>query len=200
MNNQPFAWGPLLCKMQVEDSVLNDLLWETKRGDEEYNAEANLVATMHDEWAFAPETIEWFERAITEHVQTYLHTLSYHLQAAVLSPWMVSELWINYQKANDFNPLHDHSSDLSFVLYIQVPKELKTEKERYNMVGKGPDPGSIIFTFGELRYPFVHNQKTFLPERGDLFIFPSTLRHMVMPFKTPDIERISVAGNIRFTE
>ena len=66
MNNQPFAWGPLLCKMQVEDSVLNDLLWETKRGDEEYNAEANLVATMHDEWAFAPETIEWFERAITE--------------------------------------------------------------------------------------------------------------------------------------
>ena len=55
MNNQPFAWGPLLCKMQVEDSVLDDLLWETKRGDEEYNAEANLVATMHDEWSFAPK-------------------------------------------------------------------------------------------------------------------------------------------------
>lgn len=200
MNNQPFAWGPLLCKMQVEDSVLNDLLWETKRGDEEYNAEANLVATMHDEWAFAPKTIEWFEKAITEHVETYLQTLSYHLQSTVISPWKLSELWINYQKANDFNPLHDHNADLSFVLYVQVPEELKTEKERYNQINRGPDPGTITFTFGEYTYPFVHNQKVFMPERGDIFIFPSTLRHMVMPFKTPDIERISVSGNIRFTE
>ena len=200
MYNQPFAWGPLLCKMQVEDSILDDLLWETKRGDEDYNAEANLVATMHDEWSFSEETIGWFQRAITEHVETYLQTLSYHLSHNCFCQWKLSELWINYQKANDFNPLHDHSSDLSFVLYIQVPEELKTEKKRYNMVNKGPEPGSILFMFGEYREPFVMPQRSFMPERGDLFIFPSTLRHMVMPFKTPDVERISVAGNIRFTE
>jgi len=197
MLNQSFAWGPLICKMQVEDSVLDNLLWETKRGDEEYNAEANLVAMMHDEWVFAPKTIDWFRRSIAEHVETYFKNLSHHLTHPCFHRWEVSSLWINYQKANDFNPPHDHSgSHLSFVLYIQVPEELKTERKRYNMLARCPEPGSIIFKFGECREPFVIPERHFMPEKGDFFIFPSTLTHMVMPFRTPDIERISVAGNI----
>ena len=55
-------------------------------------------------------------------------------------------LWVNYQKQHDFNPLHNHRGNLSFVSYLNVPEELKTEKERYNMIGNGPIPGSIMFS------------------------------------------------------
>ena len=43
----------------------------------------------------------------------------------------MTALWINYQKQNDFNPPHDHDGKLSFVIYLQIPKELKKEHEEY---------------------------------------------------------------------
>ena len=46
--------------------------------------------------------------------------------------------------------------------------------------------------------PMICNQRVFTPNTGDIFIFPAWLQHMVIPFKTPDVERISVSGNIMF--
>ena len=38
----------------------------------------------------------------------------------------------------------------------------------------------------------------FYPKRGELYIFPAALSHMVIPFHSP-VERISVSGNIHFS-
>ena len=38
---------------------------------------------------------------------------------------------------------------------------------------------------------------TVFPEKGDMFIFPAKLRHMVYPFKSK-VERVSVSGNLSY--
>ena len=106
-------------------------------------------------------------------------------------------MWVNYQKQHDFNPLHSHVGDLSFVTYLNVPSELSKEKDQWK--GKGPQPGSIIFQFG-VSQSMVLDLRSVLPKKGDFFLFPSTLNHMVVPFSTPNVERISVSGNINFLE
>jgi len=47
--------------------------------------------------------------------------------------------------------------------------------------------------------PFSKNQLTEVPSDGDVYIFPSWMLHYVHAFKS-DVERISVAGNIRLEE
>ena len=45
---------------------------------------------------------------------------------------------------------------------------------------------------------WIINQHIFIPEECQMFIFPAQLTHWVSPFQTPDIERISVSGNLNW--
>ncbi len=106
--------------------------------------------------------------------------------------YVISALWINNQKQFDFNPPHDHDGALSFVIYLQIPDELKKENDAY--VGKSGGPGGIQFLYGEGTRDAITYQAQF-PEEGDMYIFPAWLKHYVSPFKS-DCTRISVSGNI----
>ena len=93
------------------------------------------------------------------------------------------------------NPLHTHDDDLSFVLYIKIPEGLKKEQE--NTVGN-TTPGAISFmyTLGTGKYQV--NKHIFMPQIGDLFIFPASLHHSVNHFQSEG-ERVSVSGNLKIT-
>ena len=96
--------------------------------------------------------------------------------------YVVSALWINYQKQYDYNPPHDHDGKLSFVIYCQIPDELKAENKAYD--GRSGGPGSIQFTYGEGTRDAITYQSQF-PEVGDMYIFPAWLKHYVrLPFKS----------------
>jgi hypothetical protein len=104
--------------------------------------------------------------------------------------------WVNYMKAGEHNPIHIHSKcDLSSVIFIDVPKKLKTEIADYEGTTHGP--GCITFLYGEVA-PFFISSAEFEPEVGDMFIFPYSLRHTVNPFKSK-CERVSVAVNYLIT-
>ena len=104
----------------------------------------------------------------------------------------MSALWINYQKQHEFNPPHDHDGAISFVIYLQIPDELKKENEAY--VGKSGGPGGIQFFYGDGTRDAITYMSHF-PKERDMFIFPAWLKHWVNPFKS-DCTRISVSGNI----
>ena len=105
---------------------------------------------------------------------------------------MLSALWINYQKANEFNPPHDHDGKLSFVIYCEIPEKLKKENEKYK--GRSCGPGGIQFLYGEGTRDAITYMSHF-PEEGEMFMFPAWLKHWVSPFQS-DCTRISVSGNI----
>ena len=102
--------------------------------------------------------------------------------------------WINYMKAGDFNPIHTHTEDLSFVLFLDVPSELKTENINERNNDKHGGPGALTFIHGDVT-DWTISANTVFPEKGDMFIFPAKLRHMVYPFKSK-VERVSVSGNL----
>ncbi len=101
--------------------------------------------------------------------------------------------WVNYMTKFESNPLHTHDDDLSFVIYTQVPKQLKKECEE-NVGNSKPGAINFIHTLGIEKYSI--NKQCFIPQEGDFFIFPASLHHTVNSFKS-DGERISVSGNIR---
>ena len=101
--------------------------------------------------------------------------------------------WVNYMVKNEINPLHTHSKDLSFVLFIKVPKNLKKEVEE--TVSSDSKPGSVNFVNDLKDNKFYISANNFIPEVGNLFIFPASLHHYVNSFKSNG-ERISVSGNL----
>ena len=104
--------------------------------------------------------------------------------------------WINRQKKNEFNPLHTHDGELSFVTYTQIPELLEIECRL--SVGNSPGPGCITFDFnmpGSNVHKLFLQTHSHLPAVGDMFIFPAWLKHWVSPFNT-DCVRVSVSGNV----
>ena len=99
-------------------------------------------------------------------------------------------------KQGEFNPPHNHSGDFSFVLYLQVPEELKKEDDAFK--GQGSGPGTISFMYGEDQAN-IRTGYGIVPATNELWIFPATLKHTVPPFRS-DVERISVSGNWFITD
>ena len=110
--------------------------------------------------------------------------------------WSMEMAWINFQQKNEYNPPHNHPCDLSFVAFLQVPKEIGEEYKAIPEIEHGKGPGILYFNYGE-QLPFSVKSFGKLPERGDLFLFPGWLMHHVHDFKS-DVERISVSGNVNF--
>jgi hypothetical protein len=200
IDKESIVWGPLMQRIKLDQSVI-DFLWSGAnaiRGVDELNAEHLLAGAMHDEWSYDFSAMNKFSHLIKPYIKSYTEDLSRHISKNVPDSWRLLALWVNFQKSGDYNPLHDHTGDLSFVIYLNIPEELKTEKKVLGYKGRGPDPGSITFVHGDTRPPFYDARKFFLPENGDMFIFPSCLYHTVNPFKTEGITRVSVSGNLVF--
>ena len=105
---------------------------------------------------------------------------------------MLNALWVNYMKKNEYNPPHDHSDWLSFVIFLKVPEEITKEQEEF--VGNSAGPGSLSFLYGDGNRQSITYQSV-KPKDRDIFIFPAWIKHYVAPFYS-DVTRISVSGNI----
>ena len=95
--------------------------------------------------------------------------------------------WVNIQVANEFNPLHTHGGDLSGIIFIQIPEEIKNER-----IESDKEYTSL---HGCLQ--FVRNDTLVFVEPKDMgiLLFPASLHHMVYPFKS-DVERVTMSFNI----
>lgn len=203
MNSLMNCWfsyfGPLVIKTDISKAFQKKLLLEGKKSRiERLSHTEKLVGMIKDEFAYE-DYDSWF-------MPEFLPLLSLY-QSLVEKDWSEtsmdlqfpfevtkSELWINYQKSKEFNPIHNHSGDLSFVMYLKIPKKLREENERIKQKHNNNGTGTLEFKYGE---ELLFNKTGFshLPDEGEVYIFPSWLNHSVLPFFS-DVERITVAGNI----
>ena len=109
---------------------------------------------------------------------------------------VLHNMWINYMSAGDFNPWHEHTGDLSFVFFVKIDEKILEENKKHKGTDTDLGPGALTFSWGEPQDGMIHH-KSFVPNQGDLLIFPAKLRHMVYPFKS-NVERVSIAGNIYY--
>ena len=109
-------------------------------------------------------------------------------------------LWVNFQKKYEFNPMHVHDGLYSFVIWHKVPYTMKDEKERLaSMMDNDFRAGMFAFFFsdpsGKITQEALPVDKSW---EGKVALFPANLNHCVYPFYTSDEYRISISGNLRF--
>mgnify|MGYP006401991507 FL=1 len=190
-----FNWGPCVVKLKIKEEFKKLLLDEGKKCTEDYTTK--LAGILDKEVGYGDQA----KKKILPTLSQYIGVYDQAYQKFVNKPYdkmpeyVMSALWINYQKPNDFNPPHDHDGKLSFVIYLGIPDELKAEHATYK--GKSCGPGGIQFIYGNGPRDAI-TYMSFFPEEGDMFIFPAWLKHWVAPYKS-DCTRISVSGNFHDT-
>tara|TARA_X000000368_G_scaffold352942_1_gene293927 strand:- start:52 stop:699 length:648 start_codon:yes stop_codon:yes gene_type:complete len=102
--------------------------------------------------------------------------------------------WFNFQRKNEFNPVHMHGGQLSCVVMIDVPKVIATEAEKFKDKSNMPCAGQLEFVDGPSGYMYTGSYKV-VPKTGDIFVFPAQLKHTVYPFKS-DVTRLTMSCNI----
>ena len=206
-----YYWGPLLMKYKVSDYFCDEMLKRAEKLTIEKNdARHTLAADIEKELNFEQEDKIWFANQANNLFASYGNFLKNKWYIAsknriknpknkTLTPnsiekYSIEGLWINFMKSKEFNPPHEHDGDLSFVMFLDVPSQIKIEQE--NNITTSSGPGTINFIYGD-GVQFYGCRQSFLPEKGDFFIFPSKLQHFVIPFQS-NVERISMSGNIKF--
>jgi hypothetical protein len=107
--------------------------------------------------------------------------------------------WVNFQRKHEFNPIHMHDGDFSFVIWLKVPFSITDELTMPHSKNSNMPRGgmfSFLYTniFGEIREAEFPIDKVW---EGQILLFPSCLQHMVYPFASSDDVRISISGNIK---
>jgi hypothetical protein len=106
--------------------------------------------------------------------------------------------WVNFMKKHEFNPPHNHSGLISFVIWINLPFDIEEEFQQFPATVKNATACFNFMYTNSLSQISIHTIKADKKMQNSVLIFPSELIHFVNPFYTSDDYRISVSGNFKF--
>jgi len=186
-------FGPYVAITPVNKIIIERLLKDGIETKESYNHK--LAGHLESQFKYNDETKNWFYQSIQPILQQYRHNHSlFHNISNENVELTAVDLWVNFMKAGDFNPVHYHGGDYSFVLFLEIPEELKKEQQEHR--GTSMKPGELHLQYTQASKPrWATEGVSINPKVGDMIIFPANLMHMVCPFKSTGT-RISVSGNI----
>ena len=193
----PHNYGWLEKKLTTEEI---ERLWKYVK-DRKESVKNTLAGNIHESNKLIDEDDWFWKNTITPLVHQYADVMG-NLGDAVpvnqLHPSFLQSFWVNYQKQNDFNPLHDHNGVYSFVVWMKIPtRHFEQNKNPIALKSNNPKISAFEFrytnTLGKI-CEFVYEMN---PEiEGTMLFFPSKLMHQVNPFLNCDDERISISGNV----
>ncbi len=110
----------------------------------------------------------------------------------------IDKLWVNFQRENEFNPVHEHSGVGSFVVWMDIPTYAK---DQHNLPiskrSNNPMASNFVFYYQNLTGEICEYRIFLNPgSKGAMLLFPATLQHCVYPFYDCDKERVSISGNL----
>ena len=190
---QVLQWGPCVVHLKISEDFQQKLLKgaeEAKKKNKDFRD--NLAGIIKEEYAYENriDYVDEIAQFLTVYDAAYQ---KFKNEKYKIKPeYMLNALWGNYMKKHEYNPPHDHSDWLSFVIFLKVPKEIT--KEQDDFIGNSAGPGSLSFLYGEGNRQSITYQSV-KPQERDIFIFPAWIKHYVAPFYS-DVTRISVSGNI----
>jgi uncharacterized protein (TIGR02466 family) len=188
INYNFFHWGPFLYKTKLTDEEVDQIKSLcNKKKKKDYRK--NLAGLIKHEYTI--DTKKLFP-IIYPYLDSYSKAYFNYSGKIMGKKIKLNSSWVNYMTKFESNPLHTHDEDYSFVIYTNIPEELKKE---YEDTISNSRPGKINFIIDFAKQKSI-NSHAFFPDVGDFFIFPANLHHYVDHFKS-DGERISVSGNLK---
>ena len=176
---QLFSTPLQISKLSVSQSVLQFIK------SQKFKRHANGYIT-HESILECPE-LEIIKSFITNKVKSYLY------DTCLISDTMMPELvtsWVNLHTKGDWAQIHNHTNSIvSGVWYLSTTPNsgnflVHTDNKLFGNVLDFPRKDNL----------FNSNDCAFLPQNGDLILFPSNLKHNVTPNRS-DEERLSLAFN-----
>ena len=120
-------WGPFVMKTIVPEYIIKKLKAEGKKAKVSYNK--SLAGHLDHQYLYPTKVQNWFYKEIHPIINAYRDGhCKYHGIENLPVELSFDDLWVNYMKSGDFNPAHTHGGDYSFVLFLDVPKQLKKEQ------------------------------------------------------------------------
>jgi len=223
---QFFHFGPFLMMTKVDISIWEEISEDIRNTvvHDKIDARGHLAGVIENEYFFSEELKEKYNLTLKPYIINYVKKLvtDWHGYSAEqigdpehkigkMLPYIhnieLMSLWANLQRKTEYNPMHAHSGDISFVLYVNVPEEIYDEESVRNGEGNGviyfadgldnrTDEQLLSEESNVLRQSLSPRRlsPSFRPVNGDLLIFPADLHHSVASFQS-DVTRITVSGN-----
>jgi len=123
---------------------------------------------------------DWFTKILPDYVTQYKNSFGEPFGVENDFEFMLNDVWVNFQKKNEFNAAHTHNGIYSFVIWL-----------------KCPSPATFQFTYpntlGGLNHLAYNTDSSY---ENMMILFPAQFLHQVYPFYESDEERVSIAGNI----
>ena len=188
-----FTWGPCCVHIRISEEFHKKLLDEAfKSRVKEQDYRNRLAGILKEEYEYKDKGM--FVQEIAQILGVYDEAFQkWKSERYKNKPhYVLTSLWVNFMKKHEYNPPHDHADQLSFVIFLDVPNEIKEEAKAFK--GQSGGPGSLSFVYGEGNRQAITYQ-SIIPQNRDMFIFPSWLKHYVAPFYS-DVTRISESGNV----
>ena len=206
MSDVIFPFGPPIYISKMGENVLQELdaRIEETGGKPEFDASGQLAGRIKKQTHLDDVISDTVKVQILNHCSTF-----YEKTAGVKIPLEaihLDSIWSNIQEAREYNPIHQHTGNFSFVIYTRndledLSVEELQDNEYDNKIvdhdNQKPLAGLIELFYGEGNW-MNWTSFTHVPKRGDILIFPSWLRHTVYAHYEAGKIRISVAGNVSF--
>ena len=111
----------------------------------------------------------------------------------------LEDLWVNFQKEHEFNPIHDHNGAFSFVIWMKIPTSSK--EQNASLISSNSGTKGLISNFSFVYTDILGNIGNFVYAmekniEGYMVMFPSRLHHQVFPFYDNQDSRVSISGNL----
>ena len=154
---------------------------KTKQGEDK----SNLLA---GDCSYQPEWLDqkdWVKHLCEEYIKVFKPELADSQAGYGLD---IFATWLVYQKGDNFNPIHNHSGDISGVFYLDCPEDVVNKDW---VQGNSRQAGlDILCNDGEI----FHVRP--IPGKGVLF--PSLTNHCAYPYKSKlDVTRLSASFNAK---
>ena len=216
VGNTIFPFGPGIYANRLEEQLVQDIL-EHARQEQRDDAKKGLVGQLAREvWLTSEFVKEKLEKVLLWNVEQYLEECSAAGRIGPSTPFAynvmrhrqmkeqgldtspanaecrITSAWVNFTKPGpDFNPPHVHNSDLSSVLYLELPDKMGS---LYSGETPWQNNGLTTFLCGNAQ-PFSCSEFVIgKPQVGLLLIFPANLVHFVMPFMNESGEHRTTAS------
>ena len=169
---------------EQELGYIHDLAEQSRNGEK---FGKNLAGNILEQRKSLDTTVNEQHKLFSFFAKHLENFVKYERQDAQVNGFGVEALWFNYMKANEFNPLHSHSGLISGIVMVKVPLEI-AEELNTNIETNARCPGHLEFVIGE----HIHR---ILPKEGQIYLFPSSVKHQVYPFSS-NVERVTMSWNI----
>ena len=197
MPEEPLGWLETKLPNSVMERLQNYIESAKKNPvNHNWNLAGNITKSLLME-----DKDDWFFKNTLVPLINGLHEMFPQFKVNFLSEdavYCMPSFWVNFQKENEFNPLHDHGGIFSFVIWVKIPTDWR-EQHALPISANSNSPKASDFEFrystmvGDIGHYAYHLDKE---AEGMMLYFPAKLIHIVYPFYNCDEERISISGNI----